>query len=165
EWYLMRILPYRTLNNVIEGAVITFADINKAKQAQKALKEAHARATEDIVAILREPVLVLDADLQVVSANQAFLTAFQMASDNVPGQLVYDLDNRRWDIPGLRKLLEKVLPGNSVVENYVFSHEFESVGFRTLRLNARMVGEESEPTFILLAFEDITGQENAGNTQ
>ncbi|MFP4533401.1 MAG: chemotaxis protein CheB [Desulfobacterales bacterium] len=165
EWYLMRILPYRTLNNVIEGAVITFADINKAKQAQKALKEAHARVTEAIVAILREPVLVLDADLQVVSANQAFLRTFQMASDNVLGQLVYDLDNRRWDIPGLRKLLEKMLPGNSVVENYVLSHEFESVGSRTIELNARMVGEEGEPTFILLAFEDITGQENAGNTK
>ncbi|MFW6284221.1 MAG: CheR family methyltransferase, partial [Desulfosalsimonas sp.] len=164
-WYLMRILPYRTLNNVIEGAVITFADISKAKQAQKALKEAHARVTEAIVAILREPVLVLDADLQVVSANQAFLNTFRMTSDKVLGQSVYDLDNRRWDIPGLRKLLEKVLPANSVVESYVLSHEFESIGFRTLGLNARMVGEEGEPTFILLAFEDITGQKNAGKTQ
>ncbi|MDZ7831488.1 MAG: chemotaxis protein CheB [Desulfobacterales bacterium] len=164
-WYLMRILPYRTLNNVIEGAVITFSDIHKAKQAQKALQEAYTRVTGAIVAILHEPALVLDADLQVVSANHAFLRTFQMASDKALGQSVYDLDNRRWDIPGLRKLLEKLLPGNSVVENYVLSHEFESIGFRSIRLNARMIGEENEPAFILLAFKDITGQENTEKTQ
>ena len=164
-WFLMRIMPYRTLNNVIEGAVITFADINAAKRAQEALQDAHIRATEAIVAAVRQPVLVLDADLQVISANRAFLSTFRMAHGKTQGQLVYDLGNRQWDIPGLRKLLEKLLPINSVVEDFVISHEFESIGFRTLRLNARMVGEESEPRVILLAFEDITAQENTGKTQ
>ena len=164
-WYLMRILPYRTLNNVIEGAVITFADINKAKQAQRALQEAHIRVIEAIVATVREPMLVLNADLQVISANHAFFSAFQMASEKTLGQLVYDLDNRQWDVKGLRKLLEKLLPMNSVIEDYVLSIEFESGGVRTIRLNARMAGEESEPTFILLALEDITGQENEGETR
>ena len=161
-WYTMRILPYRTLDNVIEGAVITFVDISAAKQAQEALHEAHIRVTEAIVATVREPLLMLDADLRIISANRSFYSTFRAAPDSANGRLLYDLGNRRWDIPALRNLLETILPRDSVFNNYILSHEFEAIGLRTIRINARMVSEADRPGFILLAMEDITEPKNEG---
>ncbi|MFO8091138.1 MAG: CheR family methyltransferase [Desulfatiglandaceae bacterium] len=160
EWYTMRILPYRTLNNAIGGAVITFVDISAAKRAQEALHEAHIRVTEAIVATVREPLLVLDPDLRIILANRPFCSTFRIAPDSAVGRLLYDLGNRRWDIPALRKLLEKILPKDTRFNNYEISHEFKDIGFRTIRINARMVSEEGRPNFILLAIEDITEQKN-----
>ncbi len=40
-WYMLRILPYRTLENVIEGAVLTFVDITTTVQAREGLRQAH----------------------------------------------------------------------------------------------------------------------------
>ena len=61
---------------------------------------------ENIVATVREPLLVLDADLRVLMANRAFCETFQVPSGEAVGQLIYDLGNRQWDIPKLRELLE-----------------------------------------------------------
>jgi two-component system, chemotaxis family, CheB/CheR fusion protein len=163
-WYTMRILPYRTLDNVIEGAVITFVDISAAKRAQEALHEAHIRVTEAIVATVREPLVVLDPDLRIILANRPFYSTFRIAPDSAVGRLLYELDNGRWDIPALRKLLEKILPKVPAFNDYVMSHEFENIGMRTIRLNACMVGEEGQSEFILLAIEDITEQKNQENS-
>ncbi len=160
DWYTMRILPYRTLDNVIEGAVITFVNISAAKRVRKALHEAHFRVTELIVATVREPLLVLGPDLRIILANRPFYSTFRMAPDSAVGRLLYDLGDRRWDIPELRKLLEKILPTDPEFNDYEISHEFEHIGLRTLRLNARIVSEEGQSEFILLAIEDITEQKN-----
>jgi two-component system, chemotaxis family, CheB/CheR fusion protein len=159
-WYTMLILPYRTLDNVIEGAVITFVDISAAKRSQEALHEAHIRVTEAIVATVHEPLVVLDPDLRIILANRPFYSTFRIAPESAVGRLLYDLDNRQWDIPALRKLLEKILPKVTVFNNYVISHEFEDIGMRTIKLNACMVSEEGQAEFILLAIEDINEQKN-----
>lgn len=159
-WYTMRILPYRTLDNVIEGVVITFVDISTAKRAQEALHEAHIRVTEAIVATVREPLLVLDTNLRIIWANHAFYSTFRVAPDGAIGRLLYDLGNRQWDIPALRKLLEKRLSQDSVFDDYVMSHEFEEIGLRTMRLNACMISQPGQSELILLAIEDITEQKN-----
>jgi two-component system, chemotaxis family, CheB/CheR fusion protein len=102
-WYTMRILPYRTLDNVIEGAVITFVDISAAKQAQEALHEAHIRVTEAIVATVHEPLLVLDPDLRIILANRPFYSTFRIAPESAVGRLLYDLGNRQVGYPGIAK--------------------------------------------------------------
>jgi len=69
----------------------------------------------------------------------------------------HDLGNRQWDIPALRELLEKILPGNTQFENFVVEHEFPAIGRKKLALNARrllQLGKQNE--MILLAIEDIT---------
>lgn len=154
-WYVMRILPYRTLDNVIEGAVITFVDISTAKRAQAALHDAQIRVTEAIVATVCEPLLVLDTDLRIITANSAFCRTFQVIPDNAIGRLVYDLGDGQWDIPALREFLEEPL-----TEDLVLSHEFRDIGLRTMRLSARMVDEAGRPGFVLLAIEDITERED-----
>ena len=155
-WHAMRILPYRTLNNVIEGAVVTFTDISAAKQAQQALQEAHVRITEAIVEAVHEPLLVLDSGLKVISANKAFCDAFAPASDSVVGRRLYDLGNGQWDIPNVRRLMEEKLPADLAVNDYVLSDEFAETGFRHLQINARTISDEGDSSFILLAIKDIT---------
>jgi two-component system CheB/CheR fusion protein len=154
-WYAMRILPYRTLENVIEGAVITFTDITESKQIKAALSEAHAHLAEAVVATVREPLLVLNADLRVISANPAFYGAFQMTPETTLGQLLYDLDDRQWDIPALHALLGEILSHNAVFNDFEMTHEFETIGKLTLRLNARRIfTEPGQSELILLAIEN-----------
>jgi two-component system CheB/CheR fusion protein len=156
DWYLMRILPYRTLQNVIEGVVLTFVNITDLRQAEREIKAARDYA-ESIVDTVREPLVILDADLRVVSANRSFYQTFQVKLEEAGGQSFYHLGNKQWDIPELRKLLEEILPQQTVFNDYEVEHDFPDIGQRTMLLNAREVRREGgEERLILLAIEDIT---------
>ena len=112
---------------------------------------------ESIVATVREPLLVLDADLKVVSANRSFYQTFKVSPEEAQGQLLYDLGNRQWGIPKLRELLEEVLPKNTSFNDFEVEHDFETIGRRIMLLNARRIYREANKTqMILLAIEDIT---------
>jgi two-component system, chemotaxis family, CheB/CheR fusion protein len=155
NWRQVRILPYRTTDNVIDGLVMTFANINRSKQAELAAHQARAYA-ESVVATVREPLLVLDADLRVVSANAAFYRHFALSPREVERQIIYQLNQGQWDIPVLRQLLEDILPRNSAFENFEVDHVFPGLGRKVLLLNARRLEQESgQPGMILLAIEEV----------
>jgi two-component system CheB/CheR fusion protein len=160
RWLLMRILPYRTLRNVIEGAVITFVEITEQKELQarlQQLSQIERELTENIIETIREPVLVLNRDLKIVMANDNFYQHFQVSAEETVAQPVYALGNRQWDIPELRQLLEEVLPEKTVLTDYEVRHDFERLGQRTMLLNAREVKQqEGQERFILLAIKDVT---------
>ncbi len=154
-WYLARIQPYRTLDNIIEGAVLTFTDISKRIEAETAVQLARELA-ENIVDSIRAPLLVLDSDLQVVSANLAFYQYFQVMAADTIGRKIYDLGNSQWNIPALRELLEIILPRDQAVEGYQVEHDFPAIGHHKISVNARrIVGKTAEPSLILLTTEDI----------
>ncbi len=112
---------------------------------------------KDIVAAVREPLLVLDARLRVLAANRSFYKTFKVKQKDTLGQQVYDLGDRQWDIPGLRTLLETILPGKAVFNDYEVEHDFPFIGRRILLLNARRIpASPKEARWILLAFEDVT---------
>jgi PAS domain S-box-containing protein len=112
---------------------------------------------KDIVATIREPLLVLDKDLRVLAANHSFYKYFKVKAGETTGKLVYELGNRQWDIPALRALLETILPQKAVFNDYQVEHEFPSLGKRILLLNARRIpAPPKEAQRILLAFEDVT---------
>jgi PAS domain S-box-containing protein len=128
----------------------------KRKKAEKAVKEAHEYA-ESVVATVREPLLVLDAGLKIISANKAFYNNYQVGPKETEGQFIYDLGNRQWDIPKLRKLLEDILPKNASFSDFEVRHNFPKIGERVMLLNARRIPQPpAKPRIILLAFEDIT---------
>ena len=117
---------------------------------------------ESIVATVREPLLVLDADMKVVSANRSFYQTFKVSPEESQGQLLYDLGNRQWGIPKLRELLEELLPKNTSVNDFEVEHTFETIGRRIMLLNARRIYAEANKTqMILLAIEDITERRKA----
>ncbi len=118
--------------------------------------------TEAIVATVRHPLLVLDADLRVRMANPAFYRTFQVTSEQTVNQPLFELGNGQWNIPSLRTLLEEVLPKNSFLTDFAVEHAFENLGIRTMVLNARaLVREDNQRYLILLCIEDITERKRA----
>lgn len=125
-------------------------------RAQRIVQEAREYA-ESIVETLREPLLVLDGDLRIVSANRSFYQIFQVTPEETEGQLLYDLGNRHWNIPALRELLEEILPQNTTFHDFEVEHDFQTIGRKTMLLNARRVYKEAnQAQLILLAIEDVT---------
>jgi PAS domain S-box-containing protein len=112
---------------------------------------------EDIVETVREPLIVLDSDLRVRSANRSFYNSFKVTPEETIGNLIYDLGNRQWDIPSLRTLLEDILPQNNKFDDYEVEHTFSNIGHKIMLLNARRIThKEKGSQMILLAIEDIT---------
>jgi two-component system, chemotaxis family, CheB/CheR fusion protein len=147
HWYALQIRPYKTLENRIEGAVMLLIDVDALKRARE--------YAENIVATLREPLIVLDANLRVRSANQSFYRVFGGTPQETEGSLLYQLGNRQWDSPDLRQLLHNVLACDSPVEAYEVDHEFPILGRKIMLLNAsKLAGQDH--ALILLAIEDIT---------
>ena len=122
------------------------------------IEEARAFA-QAIIDTVREPVLVLDQDLRVITASRSFYRTFKVGPEDTEGRLLYQLGDGHWNIPKLRLLLEKIVPENGVMEDYEVEHEFPDLGKRTMLLNARQVFYEGGAgTTILLGIEDITGR-------
>lgn len=112
---------------------------------------------EGIVETIREPLLVLDRDLRVVTASRSFYEFFKVKPEETLGQFIYDLGDKQWDISKLRELLETILPQQIAFDNYEVEHDFVTIGRRTLLLNARQIEREvGNERIILLAIEDIT---------
>jgi len=109
-----------------------------------------------IVETVRNPLLILDADLRVERANRAFYSYFQVAPDETAGRLVYELEKGQWDIPALRQALEEVLPKDARFEDFEVEHDFPRIGRRNLVLNACKLCHDSGQESILLAIEDRT---------
>lgn len=122
----------------------------------KVEKEAREYA-EEIIATVREPLLVLDINLKVLLANKVFYQIFKVNPEETIGRFIYDLGNGQWDIPKLRRLLENILPKKNIFEDYEVKHSFETIGEKTMLLNARCIPRPpKKPQIILLAIEDIT---------
>lgn len=110
---------------------------------------------KEITETVREPFIILDKDLCVVTANQAFYRTFKVGKKDTQGKRIYNLGSNQWDAPELRELLERILPKHRVFNNFAVTHDFPNLGHRTMLLNARQVDSKQ---LILLAIEDVTGQ-------
>ena len=129
----------------------------KKLEAIKISKDEALEYAENIINTVREPLIVLDQDLRVVTASQSFYEFFKINPEDTVGRLVYDLGNKQWDIPKLRELLETILPKKTTFNNYEVEHDFATIGRRTMLLNARQIQRVSgKEQTILLAIEDIT---------
>lgn len=111
---------------------------------------------QDIVDTVREPLLMLDTNLRVQSANRAFYETFQVSTAETEDQLIYQLGNGQWDIPALRTLLEDVIPTSSVFNDFELEHTFPIIGRRVMLLNGRKLRAGSHSAIIVLAMEDVT---------
>jgi chemotaxis protein methyltransferase CheR len=112
---------------------------------------------QGIVDTIRDPLLVLDQDLRVVSANRAFCQTFRMTRQNIEDRAVYALGDGQWNIPALRFLLENIAPHHTVMEGYEVEREFPGIGRRSMLLNAReVVSQRNARKLILLTIEDVT---------
>ena len=140
----------------VNGVALVFRDVSERKRLERQVQDARAYA-DNILATLRDPFLVLDKSLRVVTANHAFYANFHVTPEATQGCFVYELGNHQWDIPRLRTLLGEVLPQNHTFEDFEVEHDFSMIGEKIMLLNARCIrrpGNNSE--LILLSIEDIT---------
>ncbi|MGM0442060.1 MAG: CheR family methyltransferase [Elusimicrobiota bacterium] len=158
EWYSVRLTPYRTVDNVIEGAVVVFTDITELKKSEIEA-EKKREYTESIIETLRESILVLDKDLRVVSANKTFYETFKTTGKETVGKKIDELGDGQWNIPALKKLLNHILPEKNKVDDFEVEHNFPEIGRKKMVLNARKMEDpfdRDEKELIFLAIEDIT---------
>ena len=115
----------------------------------------------NIMGLIRQPLIVLDRHLLVLKANYFFYQTFQIKPEEIEGQLLYDLDNRQWDIPKLKELMQCILAENNEISNFKIEHEFARIGPKILLVNAKRFERNSgQMKLILLSIEDVTAQEN-----
>ncbi len=120
-------------------------------------KELALHYMKTLVAVARESFLILDANLRIVSANAVFYKNFNVSKDQTEDKFLYELGNGQWNIPEFKLLMEEILPKEKVVKDYEVTHVFESIGKKTMLLNARQVDADQ---LIILAIEDITVRKN-----
>ncbi|PZO35283.1 MAG: ATPase [Shackletoniella antarctica] len=155
HWYSLRIRPYRTTENQIDGVTLVFVDIDALKRHAATLEAARNYA-EAIVETVQTPLVVLDVDLQVNTANRAFYETFQVSAPATEQVSLFELGNGQWNISPLRSVLEAILTNDHPVQNFEVEHDFEQIGQKTLLLNACELHREDNADMILLAIEDIT---------
>jgi two-component system, chemotaxis family, CheB/CheR fusion protein len=155
QWFSLRIRPYRTTDNHIDGVVISLIDIDQLKRNALELGAARNYATA-IVETLHQPLIVLNAELQVITANRAFYQIFQMHPHQTEQQSIFALGDGDWDIPKLRSLLNDILMMDISVQDYELTQDFAHLGRRTMLLNACRIEQGNVGQMILIAIEDIT---------
>ena len=151
-WYMLRVRPYKTWEDKIEGAVLSFQDIDSLKRT---LDQTRTFA-EALIENARESVLVLDEGLRVTLANHVFYQTFQVSPEDTNGRLIYDLGNRQWDIPKLRELFSQITTHNTRIDGFEVRHRFQHLGLRHMILNARRIEPQGGSQMILLSIEDVT---------
>ena len=122
------------------------------QQRNAQLQEARDFA-DAVVETIREPLLILDADLHIQRANPAFYQHFQVEPAKTERRHIFEIGEGQWNIPALRTLLEDLLPSNRSFVDYQVEHLFPTIGHKIMLLNAQRIDHVQ---LILLALEDIT---------
>jgi PAS domain S-box-containing protein len=153
--------PICTASGDVAGAVLVFRDITDRRRQERVLQDSLNYA-ETVIATLREPFLVLDKSLRVMTANRRFYETFHVSPEATENQFLYNLGDRQWDIPKLRSLLEDVLSDHPPIHEFEVEHSFPTIGPKIMVLNARRVyREDKHADLILLAIEDVTERRRA----
>ncbi|MFZ3584665.1 chemotaxis protein CheB [Loktanella sp. DJP18] len=156
RWYVRRVLPYRTQDNRIAGVVVTFSDITERKRDADAIDRARAYS-ETIVRTVQHPLLVLDHNLRVQTANKAFRELFAIFDEEPKGQIIFELGSGEWNDPPLRALLDKVHSEDEDIHDFEVEQEFHLTGRRSMLLTACKLRQEGDlDDLILIAIEDVT---------
>ncbi len=148
-----------TSKEEIESANEELITTNEELQTRNDLLNEAYDYSEAVFATIHEPMLVLDKNLRVKSANKTFYKIFKVKEEDTEGVLLYDLGNKQWNIPRLRELLEELLPKNTHFHDFEITHTFPGIGEKTMLLNARRIIQKmNHEELILLAISDVTEQ-------
>jgi len=146
------LLLQRAIDAALEAVML-----RRAKESAEAESKRHWQLTQCIVDTIRDPLVVLENDMTVVTASNAFLTMFGITQEEAQGRRISELGQQQWDVPALRHLMEKVLPENKPIESFEIADDFPRLGRRVFNLNARKISQPGNHAHrLLLVFEDIT---------
>jgi PAS domain S-box-containing protein len=144
------------LQRAIDAALAAVM-LRRAKEAAEAESKLNWQLAQCIVDTIRDPLVVLEHDMTIVTASKAFLTMFGITEAEAHGRRVAELGQHQWDVPALRDLMERVLPENKPIESFEIEDDFPGLGRRIFNLNARKISRPGNHVHrMLLVFEDIT---------
>jgi PAS domain S-box-containing protein len=136
--------------------LLAIEDVSEARVARRESIQ-NWQLSQCIVDTIRDPLVVLEHDMKIVTASKAFLTMFATTEAEARGRVLSELGQRQWDVPALRHLMDKVLPDNKPIESFEIEDDFPSLGRRVFNLNARKISQPGNHAHrMLLVFEDIT---------
>jgi two-component system CheB/CheR fusion protein len=157
-WYLLRILPYRTTENMIDGLVVTFVDISQLKKAEQTVQAAALASA--IVNSLQQPLLVLDEHLCVISSNPSYNQLFHSDAEQLKGQSLFSIHNAIWNSIPLGEQLNQTLTNLTAFDKFCYEADFSAVKNKQLLINGRILKQlPHSPTLILLAIDDVSTQQ------
>ncbi len=140
-----------------DGSILLAIEDVSEERTARAESQRNWQLTQSIVDTIRDPLVVLEHDMTIVTASKAFLTIFGITEAETQGRRVSELGQHQWDVPALRHLMEKVLPENKPIESFEIEDDFPGLGRRVFNLNARKISQPGNLTHrMLLVFEDIT---------
>ena len=152
HWYSLQVRPYRTAEDRITGAVVVLIDITEHHHTRN-----QRVLAENIVQTVRQPMILLDADLRVIKANRAFYSTFAVTPGETEQHPLNRLGDGQWDSPQLRRLLMDIIPGNEHFQDFEIVHDFPGVGRKRVLLDAsRIDNQEGQPHLILLCMPAVT---------
>ena len=152
-WLRVNAFPLYEVDGRMREVICTFTDVSELRATQQlrdTILQTARLLAEGIVNMVRDPLLVLDADLHVISASAVFYQHFRVTPAETLGREVYDLGNGQWNIPALRHLLENILPENQVLEGYKVEHDFPYLGVHCMTLNAQRIVTAAGNTELIL---------------
>lgn len=162
KWFIIRILPYRTVANVIDGVVITFTDITTQKENEQKLLQVNTflndslMLNENILDTLTKGLIVLDDKLRIVWVNRSFYNLFMLTKEKTIGAYIYDLCKGEFASHKMKELLTNVITLNNTFENYQMAYDFKHVNtYKSLTMSARRIFRRDSKDLILLEVRPI----------
>ena len=146
---------YEQLQEKIRQLEIELAKVRHLEQSVQKTRN----FAKNLVETIREPLVILDERLRIVTATRSFYKLFRITPGQIQGKLLYQANNGQWDIPELKSLIEDIVHKDAASEDFKIEHEFKNIGFKILYVNARKTFDDNNKSrFIMLAIDDATEQ-------
>ncbi|RZK25358.1 MAG: PAS domain-containing protein [Flavobacterium sp.] len=154
DWYNLRIMPYRTLDNFINGAVLTFTKITPLKSLENKLA-ALTKYSQEVVNSLDSAAVLLDKDKKVLVVNPAFLTLFKLTENEIKEQFFMEFVMNRWKIKKLENLF------TSAEDEMYIEHDFQDIGLLRLKVSIHYASQSKtdEQAAITVTFKEQGNEE------
>jgi two-component system CheB/CheR fusion protein len=151
SWYLMRVRPYKTWEHKIDGAVISFQDIDDLKRSVNATRD----YADMLIENAREAIVIADSNLRISSANPAFYRMFGL-KQNGKGKGLDEITHTSWLPDSLRERLLHAMRKDVRIDDVEIQHEYPSLGLRTVLFNARRIEPARGQQMLLVSIQDVT---------
>jgi len=151
RWYSLRVRRYKGVDNRLDGAVVTAIDIDDSRRYQRQVARSRDYFLK-VVASVNQPLLVLNDELRVETANDGFCALFGLTRQKIEGRPIQEIEEGRWNVPELRSSLMAAAIGETT-EAVSIDREIPALGRRSVTVRTGSFELEDAGNWLLLAIE------------
>lgn len=158
--FVLRIAAYTGVDQQIGGAVLTLMNVTAFRESVKQAID-DREFTKAVLNTVWAPLVLVDADLRVQTANREFFRVFHVLREEALGTPLPDLKHHKWD-PQVWRPVKEILSDHRECQPLEVDHEFPTIGRRTMLIDARRFNQRGDTNeMILIVFQDITERKQA----